>query len=175
MVIELDFKVTQTSRLGLRKEVVSKFLEELPGRGGGELASKYRYNVETLQDGRVVYLTRPAVLKKGFDFRINVTGTVFGNGKEYPRHNDIFDDLRLKKKNAPKQCARLHAAIQRVFQCEDPDSFLAEYSDLQFRHGHPVELILKVTKWFFIEQDIRDWNYSGREMFKKAVDAILEQ
>ena len=30
--------------------------------------------------------------------------------------------------------------------------------------GLNVELLVKVLKWLFIEQDIRCWNYSGREM-----------
>ena len=38
--------------------------------------------------------------------------------------------------------------------------------------GRPVEMLLKVIKWFFIEQDIRYWNYSGRNMLKNGIDAL---
>ncbi len=94
MYNEIDFDVRNyTSREELRKVVVFKFLEEKPGLGKGDEASRYRYNVETMSDGRRVYLTRPAYLKKGFDFCINVEGTVFQTGHEYPKHGDIFDDL----------------------------------------------------------------------------------
>ncbi len=67
MYHEIDLKVRNyTSREELRKTVVLKFLEEKPGLGRGDDASHYRYNVETLSDGRRIHLTRPAYLKKGF-------------------------------------------------------------------------------------------------------------
>ncbi|GAI41710.1 unnamed protein product [marine sediment metagenome] len=174
MYHEMDFMVhNYTSRVELRKIVVSKFLEEEPGLGKGNDASHYRYNVETLSDGRRIYLTRPAYLKKGFDFRINVEGTIFQTGQEYPKHDDIFDDLREKRRGNPAMCGRLYQAIERVYNCEDPEDMLPECTDIKFNVGHPVDLILKVIKWFLIEQDIRDWNYSGRQMFKNGIDTIL--
>ena len=174
MYHEMDFTVRNyTSRQELRKAVVAKFIEEEPGLGSGSDASHYRYNVEILNDGRRIYLTRPAYLKKGFDFRINVEETVFQTKQEYPKHDDVFDDLKLKLQENPKACIRLHKAIERVFNCEDPEDILPDYTDIKFNVGHPVELILKVIKWFLIEQDIRDWNYSGRQMFKTGIDEIL--
>jgi len=174
MYHEMDFEVRNyTSRGELRKTVVSKLLKEKPGLGGGDDASHYRYNVETLNDGRRVYLTRPAYLKKGFDFRINVEGMIFQTGKEYPKHDDIFDDLMVKRQENPAMSSRLHQAIERVYYCEDPEDILLEYTDVKFSEGHPIDLILKVIKWFLIEQDIRDWNYSGRQMFKNGIDGIL--
>ena len=174
MYHEMDFVVRDyASRAELRKIVVSQFLKEEPGLGGGDNASHYRYNVETLSDGRRIYLTRPAYLKKGFDFRINVEGTTFQTSHEYPKHDDIFDDLREKRRRNPAMCKKLHQAIERVYNCEDPGNILPEYIDIKFSTGHPVDLILKVIKWFLIEQDIRDWNYSGRQMFKNEIDKIL--
>ncbi|MBN1862073.1 MAG: hypothetical protein JW790_00295 [Dehalococcoidales bacterium] len=174
MYHEMDFKVnTYSSRVELRKIVVTQFLREEPGLGKGDDASHYRYNVETIGDGRRIYLTRPAYLKKGFDFRINVEGTTFQTGREYPKHDDIFNDLREKRRVNPIICKRLHQAIERVYNCEDPDNILPECLDMKFGIGHPLDLILKVIKWFLIEQDIRDWNYSGRQMFKNGVDGIL--
>jgi hypothetical protein len=171
---EIDFSVRNyRSRTEIRKAVVLKFLEELPGKGGGDAASRYRYNVETLADGRKVYLTRPAYLKKGFDFRINVEQTAFQTGHEYPKHDDIFSDLRQKRLDNPVMCKRLYDAIKRVYDCEDPEDILPEYKDIKFSEGHSVELILKVIKWFLIEQDVRDWNYSGRQMFMDGVNKIL--
>ena len=108
MYHETDFVVRDyASRAELRKIVVSQFLKEEPGLGGGDNASHYRYNVETLSDDRRIYLTRPAYLKKGFDFRINVEGTTFQTGHEYPKHDDIFDDLRLKKQENPAMSSEL--------------------------------------------------------------------
>lgn len=71
MYHEMDFIVRDyASRAELRRIVVSQFLKEEPGLGGGSDASHYHYHVEVLSDGRRIYLTRPAYLKKGFDFRI---------------------------------------------------------------------------------------------------------
>jgi hypothetical protein len=174
MVKELDFHVkTCASRRELRDKVISKFMEDEPGEGGGDKASKYRYNVELLKDGKRIYLTRPAHLKKGFDFRINVENMVFMTKHEYPKHDDIFDDLRKKRQENPSNYKKLHEAIERVFSCEDPEDILPDYSNIEFSQGYSIEMILKVIKWLLIEQDIRDWNYSGRYIFKTGVDEIL--
>jgi len=174
MYHEIDFLVRNySSRAELRKIVVFQFLEEEPGIGRGDEASHYRYNVETLIDGRRIYLTRPAYLKKGFDFRINVERTAFLTGREYPKHDDIFSDLILKRQEDAAMVRRLYQAMERVYNCEDPEDVLPEYSDMKFNAGHPVDLLLKVLKWFLIEQDIRDWNYSGRLMFKNGIDEVL--
>lgn len=162
------------SREELRRQVVEKFLLETPGTGTGFDTSRYTYYVEQLQDGSQIYLTRPAYLKKGFDFLIHVEGRIFLTGQDYPKHEDIFRDLRAKKK-APDLCKRLHKAITEVYNCREPDEILKDYSDVSFMSGFSVELILKVLKWFFIEQDIRDWNYSGRGMLKSALDEILKE
>ena len=39
--------------------------------------------------------------------------------------------------------------------------------------GFSLEVVLKVLKWLWIEQDIRYWNYSGRQMLKASVDKAL--
>ena len=39
-----------------------------------------------------------------------------------------------------------------------------EMMGLSFETGLPVDHIVKAIKWLFIEQDIRYWNYSGRNM-----------
>jgi hypothetical protein len=172
---EIDLTIRHyTSRRQLRDIVINKFMEEEPGLGSGDDTSRFRYNVETLSDGRRIYLTRPAYLKKGFDFRINVEKTIFQTKHEYPKHDDIFDDLKLKNRENPLICTELHKAIERVYNCEDPEDVLLDYVNLKFEKGHSIELILKVIKWFLIEQDIRDWNYSGRRMFKNGVDEILK-
>lgn len=174
MYKEIDFTVRDyKSRKELREIIVFQFLKEEPGVGTGSKTARYRYNVEILDNGRRVYLTRPAYLKKGFDFRINVERTIFKTGQEYPKHDDILDDLRRKRSSAPTLCGRLHEAIERVYNCEDPEDILSEYDDVKFDVGHPVDLLLKVIKWFFIEQDVRDWNYSGRAMLKNGIDEIL--
>jgi len=99
---ELAIKIDGSlPRRELRKKVVEQFLLEEAGTGTGEKTSRYVYYVEELDDGSRIYLTRPAWLKKGFDFLIHVENKVFMNGKDNPKHDDIFEDLKKKKKRIP--------------------------------------------------------------------------
>ena len=65
------------TRRQIRRILISEFLKEKPGEGKEALASRYRYYVETLADGRRIFLHRPAPLNKGFDFTIHVENTRF--------------------------------------------------------------------------------------------------
>ena len=93
-------------RISIRNQVVTEFLREDPGSGKGENSTKYRYNVESLADGSLIYLKRPAPLNKGFDFEIHVENTAFkekGSRKTMPSHRNIIDDLILKKSSDSKE------------------------------------------------------------------------
>ncbi|OFY70088.1 MAG: DNA adenine methylase, partial [Bacteroidetes bacterium RIFOXYA12_FULL_33_9] len=144
----------------VRKRVFELFFKEPPGKGGGELASKYTYYVEKLKDGKFVYLTRPANLKKGFDFLVRVQNIDFskGNGRyrDYPKHDDIIEDLKNKFEENIDKYQILYSLISKVYNCRDIDS--NEYNKLFFSYGYPTDLILFTLKWLFIEQDIRDWS-----------------
>lgn len=156
------------SRNAVRKRVIDAFLNELAGNGKGELQTKYFYFVETLTSGNRIYLERPANLHNGFDFLINVENVNFSKTskvKNNPSHDNIFEDLEQKRNESPKKYKKLFLLIQDVYNCKE----IQDNLDLEFTNGYPVDLILKVLKWFFIEQDIRYWNYSGREMFMTSV------
>ena len=174
---EINFVVRDyATRQDLRKTVINEFLEEQPGSGSDEKTSRYRYYVETLADGRRVYLKRPAALNKGFDFTIHVErgGFTFGRDPTLPTHKDIMTDLANKKRDNEQSYKKLHKAIERIYNCEDPDVILQEYGNISFNVGYPVDLILKVIKWFFIEQDMTYWNWSGRAMFMNGVRGLKE-
>lgn len=164
---EIKIQVSNNgTRDEVRKRVLNLFMNEPPGKGGGELASKYTYFVEELRDGKWVYLTRPANLKKGFDFLVRVQDIDFSKGKgryrDNPKHADIIEDLIIKLKEDPKKYKILYLLIKKIFNCKDLNT--KEYSTLKFKRGYPIDLILFTLKWLFIEQDIRDWSYSGRAM-----------
>jgi hypothetical protein len=161
----------------LRKLLINIFSEENPGNGGGNLASKYEYIVERTSVGEV-YLRRPAHLKKGFDFVIHLRNWNF-NGKTNPKHEDIIQDVLLKKKNMssllfPKLCL----ALEKVYLCYEPEDILgnslfSELTSYKPKPGElPVDALLKILKWMFIEQDIRDWNYSGRKMLMEGIKEV---
>ena len=159
----------EKDRNNLRKIVIDSFIKEKAGYGTGADTSKYKYVVETLSSGDKVCLTRPAVLSKGFDFVIHVENIVFMNGKDNPKHEDITKDLKQKKQSNRQTYIKLLNAIEDVFICKDPDEIYPNYeNDFRvFKQGLLPEAILKVVKWFFIEQDIRFWNWSGRSMFNE--------
>lgn len=82
--------------------------------------------------------------------------------RNYPKHEDLGADLQKKKQENLEMYTRLYVLLKRVFECHDV--FEQEYSGIYFNSGLPVDHILKTIKWLFIEQDIRYWNYSGRNM-----------
>ncbi len=152
----------------IREQLIEVFKEETPGELG--FTSKYRYNVEFLEND-LIYLSRPAPLNKGFDFIIYTEKYNFGKNrmKRNPSHNDILEDLINKKNESPQEYNRLYNIILDIFNCKiDPTNSFG----LNFTVGIPVELLLKIIKWLFIEQDITYWNYSGRYKFKDAIDNV---
>ncbi len=160
-------------RNSVRMRVVEKFSKERAGKGKGELASRYTYYVERLTDGRRVYLCRPAALHNGFDFVVCVEGVNFNfNGRKRcnPKHEDILADLCAKKAENPREYLKLLHLIEEVYKCKNVGFSTGNL--LQFRAGYSGDLILAVLKWLFIEQDIRYWNYSGRDMLWKAIQDI---
>ena len=172
-VVEHFFS-NEPDRNTVRMRVVHKFSEEPPGLGKDALASRFKYYVEELNQGRRVYLRRPANLHNGFDFVVHVEGVNFnregGRAKSNPAHEDIIVDLAAKKAENQELYGRLFQLLERVYNCENVD--LAEANELEFASGYPSDLIIATAKWLFIEQDIRYWNYSGREMFWNGICAI---
>ena len=60
--------------------------------------------------------------------------------------------------------------LKKTYYCEYAD--LSILDSLDFKSGFSCDLLVKTLKWLFIEQDIRYWNYSGRDMLGKGIYAI---
>lgn len=165
------FFSNEGSRNDVRMRVVNFFSKEDAGMGTGDKAARYIYYVENLKDGNRVYLKRPANLHNGFDFLVCVENTNYAEqGKRwrnYPKHEDIGKDLQDKKKENKEEYSKLYYLLTKVFECHDIRD--EEIADISFSRGLSVDHIVKVIKWLFIEQDIRYWNYSGRNMTWKVV------
>lgn len=156
----------------IRMSVVNELSKEEPGQGKEDLASRYTYYVETLSDGKRIYLRRPANLHNGFDFVVGVENINFnldGRKRSYPKHDDIIIDLTEKKKENSKKYKQLYSVLEKVYKCE---SINDDEINLTFKTGFSAELIIKTLKWLFIEQDIRYWNYSGRDMLWNAIKNV---
>lgn len=167
--VDLTGKYFGKTRKDIRKNLVLVFLDEEPGTGRGEDCSIYTYKVENLRNGEFVYLKRPAILNKGFDFEVNVSNTNFGKKRRTtkPSHKVIFDDLSSKKNEDSKEYLKLRHLIDNLYNCSDVTDEEIDY--LNFQSGYPVDLLLKSIKWLFIEQDITYWNWSGRNMLYSGI------
>lgn len=167
---KVDFELRSKSRDELRKQTVNKFLSEKGGywKEGKKHVTRYRYYVETLKDGRKIYLLRPTFLNKGIDFQVWVEKMEEDIDKR-PSHQTVFKDLEIKKIDNPNDFPMLLSAIVDVWNCHEPDDVL-QNRKMVFKKGLEVELLLKILKWLFIEQDITYWNYDGRGMLKLAIE-----
>jgi len=147
-------------------------MEEDPGKGNRELASRYKYIVENFLDGRKLYLIRPAQYKMGFDFQIWMENWYQSNINKMPSYLDIIQDLKNKKEENPHRFNILLSGIDKIYICEDDDRILdwLKSKKVDFSDGENIYVLLKTIKWMFIEQDIRYWNYSGRLKLKNFID-----
>lgn len=169
--------LTSNTRASIRDEVIGWFLSENPGTGNGVNTSNYEYVVDRYSSYEI-FIKRPAILNKGFDFTVNVRSTQAINqisfltksGKRKvsnPSHDNIIDILdNLKKANNSIYTQSIIPIINQIYNCQSPG--LGQQSIASFSLSHlanqqfPIEIILLCLKWLFIEQDITYWNWSGR-------------
>lgn len=164
----INFALSISNRAQMRKDLINQFIQENPGTGNGNLASRYIYHVESF--GKYgIYLKRPTRLNKGFDFTVNISGMSFKKNRIYsnPSHSDIISALTYCKNNFQSiyQVA-IKQSIQNIYTCKkvvfnSPSG--AKFLDYN-KANHPIEIILLALKWLFMEQDCAYWNYSGRAM-----------
>lgn len=156
-----------TDRGGQRRALAEKWLEEDP-------YTDYRYYVETCDDGKRVYLLRPTWLNKGFDFQVNLEGfssELRNKSSEMPSHGDVISDLKKKVASYPKLSEELFAAISDIYDCVEPKNALLKHPEIKkIKAGLPVDTILRIIKWLFIEQDLTYWLYTGRNMLMSAIE-----
>lgn len=165
----VDWTLSAPDRRSLRQGVAEKWLEEEP-------FTNYRYNVERCSNGSRIYLLRPTFLNKGFDFQVNVEGfrsvirSAKGPTKEMPSHADVIHDLKLKVSNCPDRIAAIFDAVAAVHDCMEPAAVLRENTGLDGQEGLPVDQLLLILKWLFIEQDLTYWAQRGRDMLMRAIE-----
>lgn len=167
MTLIINFSLPLGDRIAMRENLIQTFLNEKPGTGIGNNASRYHYNVEHFDDYSI-FLKRPTQLNKGFDFTVNIGGLFFKKNRRYsnPSHQDIIDALTDCKVNYPHIYPSISQKLQLIYNCK-PISLIpsgATFCDYA-NNKHPVEIILLAVKWLFMEQDCAYWNYSGRAMF----------
>ncbi len=165
---KIEWTLLPGDRSSYRRQLAEKWLEEDP-------YTDYRYNVEVCQDGKKVYLVRPTQLNKGFDFQINVEGfkhkTKPGYTTEAPSHDDVLGDVGIKVKKEPHLKDEFFEAVCMVYDCDEIDAVLDKHPKLTvLRVGMQIDKLLRIIKWFFIEQDLTYWLWRGRDKFMAAIE-----
>ena len=153
------------------REEFRKHLEKVKYRG---------YEVEQLEDGRKIVITKP-----GGKF-------VFGKVKREDfmvwvynpndstlwliSHKDIYKDLEEKGKNNPQKTIEIINALEKVFDGEEPDDVL-KCTDLNTSIviGEPTELLLKAYKWIWGQEDCNYPEGEGREMSMKNLRGLRKK
>jgi len=89
-----------------------------------------------------------------------------------PSYEDIIQDLKLKQEEEQNNFNILLKAINQIYICEDDDRILnwLKEKNIRFNVGENINVLLKIIKWMFIEQDIRYWNFSGRSKLKNYIE-----
>ncbi len=166
---EIDFynKVDGLTTKEIRGLLLETWKAESP-------STLYRYFVETMQSGKRVYIERPGRLNKGCDFVIFIEDFIlFGNGNDKPpRHKDLFADLRAKAASNRHLFLQLRLLVQDVYNCNSIHPIINQASAIAFGVGWSCEVILKLVRWFFIEQDLTYWNRTGRAMLWEEIQSI---
>lgn len=137
---------------------------------GEDCQTKLRYFVEKIGEQRI-YIERPGRLNKGCDFVIYIENEItWQNGNDKPpTHEFIIADLAEKKLQlSVEQWESLIDSIRDIYEVKPFDEAYIKIQDLP-QTGLNYELILKLLRWFFIEQDITYWARSGREMLFNAI------
>lgn len=150
--------------------MITLFLDETKGTGD----CYYAYRVERISDGSAIHLVRPT-FKRGLDYFLLLTdrqGSVVA-----PKFESLESDLREKKLRLPELYPTLHKALMEVHAGKDPDEVLAmvknglsAFSSM----GMPIETLLKIAKWLFIDEDVKYWGHRGRDKWQESLKQLLE-
>jgi hypothetical protein len=164
---ETELSIVARTRLSQKKQFARTWLKEARWR-------RYHYYVETCSDGKRIYLTRPAQLNKGVDFQVRVEGFRGGTRKrrsDRPSFRNVIRDLRRKVKQKPRLISHLFKAVCDVYDCKEPVRVIRRRPKVRsFTIGLPIDKILLVLKWLFIEQDITYWLGTGRNRLMCAIE-----
>lgn len=133
------------------------------------------WNVDELENGASIFLIRPAWLNKGYDFKVCVDGWD-ESANPAPSHSEIYSDLYWKREQDDTDSFEaLCEAVLDIHEGASPETVLNRYSDdFDFSVGRTPEALLKPLPWLFIEQDVRYWNYTGRDMTIGMVNQLYE-
>ena len=166
--VELSLDVNHlTDKKEIRVFILKTWLEEKQG-------TVYRYFVETLANGKRIYLERPTQKNKGCDFVIFVEDQWLNktnSNDKPPKHERLFEILReLKNSNNSKDKEQIFNCFQKLHS----SNFIPKKITISC-NTQKLELALKLARWFFIEQDVTYWNYNGRDMLFGGIKNLWKE
>ncbi|MDY3338804.1 hypothetical protein PG279_06385 [Riemerella anatipestifer] len=145
-------------------------LEEIEYRG---------YEVEQLQDGRKIVITKPGGKSvyghsKKEDFLVYIFNPEDSSLWQIT-HKQILEDLKLKSTESVSETLKLIDLLERVLNGEEPQQFINEINLLQFKNGECPESIIKVYKWIWGQEDVNYPNGKGRFLSWEHIDELKER
>jgi len=164
--------------MGCNKRGVIIFYQSTVIAGRGKI--KYRgYEVEQIQDGRKIVITKPGgkfvygAIRRD-DFMVWIYDPK-DSSLWMISHKNILNDLEDKGAVSPADTIQIIDALERVFEGEDPDDILSQVP-LKNPCNESPEVLLKAYKWIWGQEDC---NYppplQGRDMSIKAILELREK
>ncbi len=149
------------------KEQFINLLENIPYRG---------YKVEDIQDGRKIIITKPGGKSaygrpKKEDFLVFIY-----NSEEESlwqiTHKQILEDLESKANEDKSKTIILIDLLERTYKGEEPNDFIDDIKILKFDTGELPEVLIKVYKWIWGQEDVNYPNGEGRTMSWKSITEL---
>lgn len=159
---EIDLK--QIKVLNAPKDKFAEEILKIPYRG---------YEVENISDGRKIVITKPGGksgrygIPKKEDFLVFIYDSKKKSFWQIS-HKQIFEDLQNKAAINAKETIEVIESLEKVYRGEEPDDVLRKIK-LNISVGEPVEVLLKVYKWIWGQEDVNYPNHKGRAMCMEGI------
>lgn len=136
------------------------------------------HEVEQIADGQTICVKKPGgkvgdIAQFDYDFEVFLCDAVKTEAWRIS-HKAIKNDLVKKLKANPTEGRKIIAALESVYEGEEPSAIMAASPTLgQGLAGLPAEAILKLYKWIWGQEDCNfpPPRYEGRNM---SMSSILE-
>jgi hypothetical protein len=138
------------------------------------------YHVETLADGRKICITKPGGKRSFGRMMVNdIMVWIYDEAKQDRlriSHGVVQRDVEEKLKADYRNGSALVDLMLRVCNGEEPEMLGDEIAGLVGLPGLSPELILKVYKWIWVQEDCNNPppRFKGRRMFMDAIVQMRE-